>query len=342
MPRRFCRSSRSAVASLVAVASLATGWEAVAAEEPAPQEAIGAALKLREVDFVYRSSANYLPCDELRNGVAAILRALGARDDVQVTATHCSWSQIPDATITNDSDSTWNQNWDRSTRQQSPMERMRGETPNQSTPLHIRAMMPVPANKQILKEMEQDKARRELISRVTGNMSAALNDPILFAAKRQEVTLSRDTIKLEPRHCELLDQMISGVFRRLDMKVVRKSISCDRHQRSNFAPSATIEALLPVGYVLPGSDKKEKKEREKKEKEEQEAQKAGAATEPEGAAAAGAGTAAVAIERDDRASDQLTSISIVGPCTTRSFSHVTALYAVSLYVPGTTICATRV
>lgn len=286
MPRRFCRSSRSAVASLVAVASLATGMEALAAEEPAQQEAIGAALKLKEVDFVYRSSRNYLPCDELRNGVAVILRALGARDDVQVTATHCSWSQIPDATITNDSDSSWNQNWDRSTRQQSPMERMRGETTNQSTPLHIRVMLPVPANKKVLKEMEQDKARRELISRVTGNAAVALNDPILFAATRQQVTLSHDTIKLEPEHCELLDQMISGVFRRLDMKVVRKSISCDPHQRSNFAPSATVETLLPVGYVLPGSDKKATKEREKKEKEEKEAQQkqeAGAATEPEGA-----------------------------------------------------------
>ncbi len=270
------------------MASLATGWDALAAQEPASQEAIAAALKLKEMDFVYRSSRNYLSCDELRNGVAVILRALGARDDVQVTATHCTWSQIPDATISNDSDSTWNQNWDRSTRQQSPMERMRGSTPNQSTPLHIRAMLPVPANKQVLKEMEQDKARRELISRVTGNMAAALNDPILFAAKRQQVTLSHDTIKLEPEHCELLDQMISGVFRRLDMKVVRKSLSCDPHQRSNFAPSVTVEALLPVGYVLPGSDKKEKKEREKKEKEEQKAeeqkaQEAGAVTEPEGA-----------------------------------------------------------
>ncbi len=287
MPRRFCRSSRSAVASLVAMVSLAAGTEALAAEVPAQeQEAIAAALKLKEVDFVYRSSRSYLSCDELRNAVAVVLRALGARDDVQVTATHCSWSQIPDATITNDSDSTWNQNWDRSTRQQSPMERMRGETTNQSTPLHIRAMMPVPANKKVLKEMEQDKARRELISRVTGNQSVALNDPIMFAAKRQQVTLSHDTIKLQPEHCELLDQMMSGVFRRLDMKVVRKSISCDPHQRSSFAPSATVETLLPVGYVMPGSDrkdKKEKKEKEEKEQEEQKDQDAGTSTPPQGA-----------------------------------------------------------
>jgi hypothetical protein len=258
---------------LIAAASLAVSCEAVVAEETTqPQEPIAAALKLHEVDFVYRTSRNYLSCGELQNGVAVILRALGARDDVDVRVSNCAFTDIPDATISNDG-STWNnQVWDRSTRQQSPMERMRGETNNQSTALHIRAMLPVPANKKVLKEMEQDKARRELISRVTGNPNAALNDPILFAATRQAVTLSHDTIKLEPEHCQLLEQMINSVLRRLDMRVVRKNMSCDPHQRSNFPPSATIEALLPVGYVLPGSDKKLKKEQEKAEKAEKEAQ----------------------------------------------------------------------
>lgn len=259
---------------LIATVSLAVCCEALAAEQTAqPQEPIAAALKLHEADFVYRTTRNYLACDELQNGVAVILRALGARDDVEVRVTNCSYSQIPDATISNDPGSTWNnQNWDRSTRQQSPMERMRGQTHNQSTALHIRAMLPVPANKQIMKEMEQDKARRELISRVTGNLAAALNDPILFPATRQQVTLSHDTIKLEPEHCELLDQMISSVLRRFDMRVTRKSLSCDPHQRSSFPPSATIETLLPVGYVMPGSEKKLKKEKEKAEQEAKEAE----------------------------------------------------------------------
>jgi hypothetical protein len=259
---------------LIATVSLAVCCEALAAEQTAqPQEPVAAALKLHEADFVYRTSRNYLSCDELRNGVAVILRALGARDDVEVRVTNCSYSQVPDATISNEPGGTWNnQNWNRSTRQQSPMDRMRGETNSQSTSLHIRAMLPVPANKQIMKEMEQDKARRELISRVTGNMAAALNDPILFPAPRQQVTLSHDTIKLEPEHCELLEQMINTVLRRFDMRATRRSLSCDPHQRSSFPPSATIEALLPVGYVMPGSEKKQKKEREKAEKEAKEAE----------------------------------------------------------------------
>lgn len=263
MQTSSCRKTYSIPASVICIASLAFACNALATEQPAAQEPVTAVLKMRETDFVYRSSRNYLPCDQIQNGVAVILRALGARDDVQVRVTECGWSEVPDLTVAGN-DSQWNDNnWDRSTRQQSPMERMRGNTPRQNTPVHIWAMMPVPATPKIMKEMEQDKARRELVSRVTGNMAAALNDPILFNATRQQVTLSHDTIKLEPQHCELLEQMIAGVFRDLDLRAVRKSLSCDPHQRSSFPPSATVEALLPVGYVLPGSQKKEKKPEQK-------------------------------------------------------------------------------
>lgn len=264
MPTPSCRSIRHAPATLIAIASLATAYDAMgqqSAAQQAAQEPITAVLKMRETDFVYRTTRNPLSCDELRNGVAVILSAVGARDDVQVRLTNCMGGDVPDLSVSDGSQS-WDNNWDRSTQQQSPMERMRGSTPRQNTPVHIWAMMPVPATNKIVKEMEQDKARRELVSRVTGNMAAALNDPILFAAARQQVTLSKDTIKLRPEHCELLDQMISGVFRDLDLRAVRRSLTCDPHQRSSFAPEVTVEALLPVGYVLPTiqKEKKEKKE----------------------------------------------------------------------------------
>jgi hypothetical protein len=248
---------------------LGVACDAMGEQQQAAQEPVTAVLKMRESDFVYRSQLYYMSCDDLRNGVAVILRALGARDDVQVRVTNCSMGGVPDLVVSgggtgpqSQSGSTWDNGWDRSTRQQSPMERMRNETPTQSIPVHIWAMMPVPADSKVMKEMEKDKARRELISRVTGNMNVAMNDPILFAAKRQQVELSHDTIKLGPEHCQLLDQMITHVFRDFDLKAVRKNLSCDPHQKSNFPPSATVEALLPVGYVLPGSDKHKKKEKD--------------------------------------------------------------------------------
>lgn len=257
-----CRSIRHTPATLIALASLATAYDAMgqqpAAQQPA-QETVTAVLKMRESDFVYRTTRNPLNCDELINGVAVILRAVGARDDVQVRLTGCMAGSVPDLSVS-DGSQTWDNNWDRSTRQQSPMERMRGSTPRQNTPVHIWAMMPVVATPKIVKEMDQDKSRRELLSRVTGNMAVALNDPILFAATRQQVTLSKDTIKLRPEHCELVEQMISGVFRDFDLRAVRRNLSCDPHQRSSFPPEVTVEALLPVGYVLPTIQKEKKKE----------------------------------------------------------------------------------
>ena len=263
----FRRSIRSWPASLVAIASLGVACDAMAEQQPGTDESVTAVLKMRESDFVYRSQLYNMSCDELRNGVAVILRAVGARDDVQVRVSNCNYGGAPEmvlggGTQSQTPGSTWDNNWDRSTRQQSPMDRMRSETPTINIPVHIWAMMPVPADSKVMKEMEKDKARRELISKVTGNMNAAMNDPILFAAKRQQVTLSHDTIKLEPEHCQLLDQMITHVFRDFDLKAVHKNLSCDPHQKSNFPPSATVDALLPVGYVLPGSYKHKKKEKD--------------------------------------------------------------------------------
>ena len=266
------RSIRSWPASLVAIASLGIACDALAEQQQGAQESITAVLKMRESDFVYRSQLYYMTCDDLRNNVAIILRALGARDDVQVRVTNCNFGGAPDMVVgggsgagsypQSQSGSTWDNNWDRSTRQQSPMDRMRSETPAISIPIHIWAMMPVPADSKVMKEMEKDKARRELISRVTGNMNVAMNDPILFAATRQQVTLSHDTIKLGPEHCQLLDQMITHVFRDFDLKATHKNLNCDPHQKSNFNPSVTVEGLLPVGYALPVAPKPKKKEKD--------------------------------------------------------------------------------
>lgn len=263
------RTIRSWPLGLAAIAALGLACDAMGEQQPGTQEAVTAVLKMRESDFVYRSQIYFMSCDELRNGVAVILRALGARDDVQVRVSNCNYGGAPDMVLSgggagpqSQSGSTWDNNWDRSSRQQSPMERMRNETPTLSIPVHIWAMMPVPADSKVMKEMEKDKARRELISRVTGNMNAAMNDPILFAATRQQVNLSHDTIKLEPQHCQLLDQMITHVFRDFDLKATHKNLNCDPHQKSNFPPSATVEALLPVGYVLPTAKKPEKKQKD--------------------------------------------------------------------------------
>ncbi|MGH6609554.1 MAG: hypothetical protein ACRECQ_04795 [Burkholderiaceae bacterium] len=116
--------------------------------------------------------------------------------------------------------------------------------------MRVRLMMPIEVTLEVLAEMERDKARRELVSRVTGNPAASLDDPIVFPAQRQLVTLSRRTIDLEPEECELLDQMSASVFARFDIRVVRRGPECGRDQIARIPPQVTVEALMPV---MPGS-----------------------------------------------------------------------------------------
>jgi len=116
-------------------------------------------------------------------------------------------------------------------------------------------MFPIEATPEVMKEIEQDKSRRELISRVTGDPTAAHNDPIVFPAERKQITLSQGTLRLRPEHCQLLEQMMPSLTRKLDFKVISKQFSCDRYGRSEFAPKVTVEVLWPSGAPAPGEKK---------------------------------------------------------------------------------------
>jgi hypothetical protein len=247
MRRRFCHSSRSgrgrrALVLLAAAGSLIAGSAATAAEQ------VAAVLKTHEVRFVYHSLVNVLACDELRNQIRMILHALGAREDVQVRVNDCQFVVIPDDTAPP---------WDRSNRDH-PAAIFRDRDRNfdrdqrQTSNVRVQVMFPIEATPQVLVEIEKDKSRRDLISRVTGDPTPALNDPIVFPAERTQLTLPRGTIRLRPEHCELLEQMIPTVFRELGIKVVRRQFACDRYGRSRLAPKLTVEVLWPVGAPLPG------------------------------------------------------------------------------------------
>jgi hypothetical protein len=265
---------------LLAIVSLATSI-AIAQEQitqpPLPQDQgnglppgqVAAVLRAREVDFIYRSSTNILSCDDLRRHVSVALRAVGARDDVEVTAHECESFIAPDPTSPNSTSTTSNSatfdrggGFDPASRTTGTTDRLR-TTRNtryrtQSTPVHVALMLPTPVTPEILSEMDRDKSRRALISRVTNNPSAGLDDPIVFAAERREVALSHDSIGLEALDCELMEQMVPSVFRELDLKVTGQTLACDPRQRSHFLPHLTVDALLPVGVAMPGEQKKNK------------------------------------------------------------------------------------
>jgi hypothetical protein len=110
-------------------------------------------------------------------------------------------------------------------------------------------MIPIEVTPEVLAELKRDKSRRELVSHVTGNPAAKFNDPIVFMAQWQTVTLSRETIGLEPEECELLDQMSASVLRELGVRVIHRDFSCDPNRVSRIPPELVVETLLvaPLG-----------------------------------------------------------------------------------------------
>jgi hypothetical protein len=231
----------------------------IAAQSAAGQEQTAAVLKQHEVDFFYRSSVAPLSCSALEGRVMSVLHALGAREDIKVTVNDCRpviAPQMPTDTWESPSDRwrTPSDNWGSSSdRWPSASERLRDRAAGreQSSHIRVRLMMPVEVTPEVLEELKRDKSRRELVSRVTGNPNASLDEPIVFPARRQNVTLSRRTLDIEPEECELLEQMSTSIFRELGMRVVSGRPRCDRDRISNIPPELTVEALMPIMPTVP-------------------------------------------------------------------------------------------
>lgn len=243
-----CRDGACRPAVLALLISVVAGALSMAHAQTAPPEPVQAVLKLHELGFFYRSSRMNLPCNYVQARVAYILVALGARRDIEVGVHGCDLVVMP----SEDPEDPWqmpgergpfSDRWDRSSDRFRAPNAARRE---RSMHVRVRAMMPIEVTPEVLEEIKRDKSRRELISRVTGDPSASLDDPVIFPAQRQVVTLSRHTIDLQPEDCELLEEMSRSVLRELGMRIVRRGFSCSGDRRSRIAPELTVEALLPI------------------------------------------------------------------------------------------------
>src|SRR5689334_16923313 len=129
-------------ALLLLVASSLTLNCASLAEE---SKQIAAVFKLREVQFVYRTVVNFFDCDELRRDVAVILRALGARDDVQVRVNNCELVLTPDQQASAGG-------WDRFHPERLPdPSRTFDDEQQQLSTIFVKAMFPIEATPEVMK-----------------------------------------------------------------------------------------------------------------------------------------------------------------------------------------------
>jgi hypothetical protein len=223
----------------LALISLMVGFEVVA------QQQTTAAWKEREIDFLYRSSTAIYTCSALRDRVASILLAVGARADVQVRVDNCEEFIGPQY----DPMDTWQSPSDRYRFDRLGSDRFRNDRSRdgQSAIVRIHLRNPVEVTPEVLEELKKEKTRRELIARATGDPTAILQATGQFPAQWQSVTLSRKTIGLEPEECELLDQM-SSVFRELGVRNVRRSFNCNPRQSTRIPPTLTAEALMSTPW----------------------------------------------------------------------------------------------
>ena len=215
------------VSALLSAALLAFGSQATAEEQ------ISALWQERTVDFTYRSALAIYSCEALQRRVASIMRAIGARDDMELRTLDCVEPLNP-----NVSSDHWKSSTQRSI---NPL----ADNPEQRVRITVRAFMPAPASPELLAQLKKEKSRRELVARVTGKAAAGL-EPSEFPAQRRTVEISRETIGIEGIECELLDQMSASAFRKLEVKIVSRSMSCNRSQVSNIPPKLTVEALVPA------------------------------------------------------------------------------------------------
>ena len=262
------RASEAArlVGLLPHVALLALTLLPTCAPAAAP-EPVAAVWKERQLSFHYTSFEAAYPCHVLRSRIARVLNAVGARPDLQVTVTNCD-SSVVAPTVANGEGTGWPQNrsgswpgdppsvstrddasWPQSRAAPMPGTHRRTE-PKQAVDVRVYLSMPTEMTPAVIAELKADRKRRELITRVTGDPLPLFDDPIVFTAQRQVVTLSHETTGIEPADCELLDQMATTVFRTLGVRVLRRGYACDRSWVSRIHPTLDVEALLPVPSKL--------------------------------------------------------------------------------------------
>jgi hypothetical protein len=208
----------------------------------AAQDPIPAVWKERKLSFAYSSSVSMYSCNALADRVKSVLRAVGARDDVNVRVSGCYESIAPSDPRMDPRGST--------TTSDPFANRFRdpGMTRRQSVNVYARFMLPTEVTPEVRSALEKDKSRRELLSHVTGDPAPKFNDPVLFAAQRQLVTLSHKTIGVIPEECELLDQVSGTVFRQLGVRVVSRNFNCSTG--SEIPPQVVVEALLATPYPI--------------------------------------------------------------------------------------------
>lgn len=161
----------------------------------------------QEITFQYMGFTTAYNCDALADKVERLLRQVGVHESVRASGTGCSLNR-----------------------------------PEKSVSVRITLMAPIEASEANRQAIAANENRAALLRRL--GVKAADTDA--FPAHWQTVTLS-DERSASPGSgdCELLEQLQNRVLPKLQVKVVKDSVSCTPHQVSIISPKLTVAALVP-------------------------------------------------------------------------------------------------
>ena len=215
-------SMRTHTAAALLLATLTvSGQPAVAATTADAAATVTSVWVEKEVSFPYKGLTTYYSCDGLRDKVAKILKAIGARPGFKVDVRSC----VHDMATTNP---------------------LAGVEPMPS--VYIRAALPQPATAELLAELAKPDAKGELVARVQGTGGPAVTEAAAqFPARWNRVRFVGTQLgPVQLGDCELLEEMRDAVFVPLGAKVVEDAMACVPKQVTPGSVRLTVEVLQPV------------------------------------------------------------------------------------------------
>jgi hypothetical protein len=185
-----------------------------AAADDAPEAALPvmAIWHTQQVGLSFHSGNIHYSCEGLRTKIVAVLRAVGAREGVNVDLP-CLRNALTNQIVT-----------------------------------HVTVTSPLEATEQNLEAATKYSTEAQLVARLNKVDLPTANDLHRFPAERRTVVLGgQGRLKLDGADCDLLAALSQQIFPLLDIQVPRGRMNCPINGASRIRPKIQVKALMPVG-----------------------------------------------------------------------------------------------
>jgi len=176
---------------------------------------VTAIWRVQRLPFTYHSNNVYYSCDGLRDKIAAILKAVGARKSIDVDLRCRSGAFMNGASTV-----------------------ITLASPIEATPENVTAATTY-------------SPEAQLAARLNGRQLPTANDVERFDAEWRPVTLHRTRgLRLDGGDCELLHGLAKQIFPHISVRIIKQGVGCNRGGTvSSFRPKMEVAALMPSPVV---------------------------------------------------------------------------------------------